>query len=155
MKDQQESKVGKKLSDMTTRRVVVLVLAMLFSVPGFTVSTYLTEPNSFDYGLKLIKELGPTTKGGKAVFESVWKSQMVLPYTPLIQLYVNPDDTIDNNPNILEWRQNDKDGKEINVKDLRSDEKEIAVLFDDSENPSGKDHSIYLAVYDLRQVVVL
>jgi len=36
------------------------------------------------------------------------------------------------------------------VKDLRSDEKEIAVLFDDSENPSGKDHSIYLAVYDLR-----
>ena len=57
---------------MTTRRVVILVLAMLFSVPVFTVSTYLTEPNSFDYGLLLLKEIGPTTAGGKALFENVW-----------------------------------------------------------------------------------
>lgn len=35
-----ESKVGKKLSDLTTRRVIMLVLAMMFAVPIFTVSTY-------------------------------------------------------------------------------------------------------------------
>lgn len=32
----QESKVGKMLSDLTTRRVIILVLAMLISVPLFT-----------------------------------------------------------------------------------------------------------------------
>ena len=47
MEDKNESKVGKKLSEYTTRRVIVLVLAMLFSVPVFTVSTYLEEPNSY------------------------------------------------------------------------------------------------------------
>lgn len=64
MKDQKESVVGKKLLDMTTRRVVILVLAMLFSVPVFTVSTYLAEPTSFSFGLKLIKNLGPETLAG-------------------------------------------------------------------------------------------
>jgi len=42
-----ESVVGKKLLDITTRRVIILVLAMLFSVPVFTVSTYLDDPNSY------------------------------------------------------------------------------------------------------------
>jgi preprotein translocase subunit SecF len=37
----QESKVGKKLSDLTTKRTIILVLAMLFSVPLFSDSTYL------------------------------------------------------------------------------------------------------------------
>ena len=54
LNDQMESKVGKKLSEITTRRVIVLVLAMLFSQPIFSVSTYMTEPNSYDYGLNLI-----------------------------------------------------------------------------------------------------
>lgn len=61
MKDQKESVVGKKLLDYTTRRVVILVLAMLFSVPIFSVSTYLSEPDSFGYGLGLVKQLGPNT----------------------------------------------------------------------------------------------
>jgi len=30
----EESRVGKKLSDLTQRRVIVLVLAMLFSIPA-------------------------------------------------------------------------------------------------------------------------
>lgn len=37
----QESKVGKKLSDLTTKRTIILVLAMLFSVPLFSDSTYI------------------------------------------------------------------------------------------------------------------
>jgi hypothetical protein len=43
----EESKVGKKLSDLTTRRVIILVLSMLFSVPLFMPSTYGNEYNSF------------------------------------------------------------------------------------------------------------
>jgi hypothetical protein len=54
LSDQMESKVGKKLSEITTRRVIVLVLIMLFSQPVFSVSTYMQEPNSYDYGLNLI-----------------------------------------------------------------------------------------------------
>ena len=62
--DKKESKVGKRLSEATTRRVIILVLAMLFSVPLFTVTTYVEEPNSYNYGLSLIRELGPETDAG-------------------------------------------------------------------------------------------
>ena len=54
MGEDNESKVGKKLSEQTTRKVVILVLVMLFSSPVFTPSYYVTEPDSFDYGLDLI-----------------------------------------------------------------------------------------------------
>jgi len=36
----QESKVGKQLSDLTARRVIILVLAMLISVPIFSDTTW-------------------------------------------------------------------------------------------------------------------
>ena len=49
-----ESHVGQKLSDLTTRRVIVIVLIMMFSVPILTLDTYREEPNSFKYGLQLI-----------------------------------------------------------------------------------------------------
>jgi hypothetical protein len=56
--------VGKKLLDYTTRRVIILVLAMLFSVPLFSVGSYLDDPNSYYYGLSLIKELKPYSLAG-------------------------------------------------------------------------------------------
>ncbi len=43
----EESKVGKKLSDLTTRRVIILVLAMMFSQPLFTLTTYIEEHSSY------------------------------------------------------------------------------------------------------------
>lgn len=49
-----ESKVGKKLSDLTTRRVIILVLAMMFSVPLFTLTTYKPENTSYELGLTLV-----------------------------------------------------------------------------------------------------
>jgi len=53
----QESKVGKKLSDLTTRRVIILVLAMLFSVPLLSVGTYMAIPDSYSFGLTLLSTL--------------------------------------------------------------------------------------------------
>jgi hypothetical protein len=53
-KNLQESKVGQKLSDLTTRKVIVIVLVMMFSVPLFSLDTYQEDPNSYDYGLQMI-----------------------------------------------------------------------------------------------------
>lgn len=68
----EESKVGKKLSDLTTRRVILLVLAMMFSVPLFTISTYQEENNSFTFGLELIKAFNDAGQrcGAQTAFES-------------------------------------------------------------------------------------
>lgn len=63
-----ESKVGKKLSDFTTRKVVILVLVMLFTSPVFSVNSYMEEPNSYNYGLDLLSVIGPRTDGGKELF---------------------------------------------------------------------------------------
>ena len=74
MTEDKESKVGKKLSDFTTRKVVILVLVMLFTSPFFTVTTYLEEPNSYNYGLELVKRLGPRSKAGIEMFNELIKS---------------------------------------------------------------------------------
>eukprot|EP00743_Colponemidia_sp_Colp-15_P004114 GILK01004442.1.p1 GENE.GILK01004442.1~~GILK01004442.1.p1 ORF type:complete len:836 (-),score=113.06 GILK01004442.1:537-3044(-) len=47
-----ETRVGKKLSDLTTRRVIILVLAMLFSVPAFDSSTFTESVQIGDSGLR-------------------------------------------------------------------------------------------------------
>jgi hypothetical protein len=49
-----ESKVGKKLSDLTTRRVIILILSMLISVPLFADSTYVDYNDSYDAALRLM-----------------------------------------------------------------------------------------------------
>lgn len=142
MEDKTESKVGKKLSEYTTRRVIILVLAMLFSVPVFTVSTYLEEPNSFQYGLSLIYDLGPETEAAKEIFANTVDIQSKLPSTPLIKLYVTPDST---NPTLeMDWQD-----PNVKIEELRTMEKEIVSL-SYAELPA-----IYLAVYDLRATVVL
>lgn len=54
--DQEESKVGQKLSDLTTRRVLILIILMLLLVPLFSISTYKEENVYFEYGLNLIED---------------------------------------------------------------------------------------------------
>jgi hypothetical protein len=63
------------LSEFTTRKVVILVLVMLFTSPIFSVSSYLEEPNSYDYGLEMIKNVGPRSESGKEMFENIIKVQ--------------------------------------------------------------------------------
>tara|TARA_B110001450_G_scaffold250543_1_gene269377 strand:- start:855 stop:1079 length:225 start_codon:yes stop_codon:yes gene_type:complete len=71
MNDDNESKVGKKLSDFTTRKVVILVLVMLFTSPIFSVRTYLEEPDSYNYGLEMIRIVGPRSDAGKAMWKNI------------------------------------------------------------------------------------
>lgn len=49
-----ESKVGQKLGDLTTKKMILIILAMLFSVPVFDPSTYISPPSSYDFGLNLL-----------------------------------------------------------------------------------------------------
>mmetsp|Transcript_82466 Transcript_82466/g.143112 ORF Transcript_82466/g.143112 Transcript_82466/m.143112 type:complete len:1083 (+) Transcript_82466:127-3375(+) len=57
-KSQQETRVGKKLSDMTTRRVIILVLVMLFGMPQFLTSSHGHEDfrSSAYMGMEMVYE---------------------------------------------------------------------------------------------------
>jgi len=46
-----ESRVGKRLSDLTTKRVIFLVLAMLLILPLFDAEFYVDPVRSWDYGI--------------------------------------------------------------------------------------------------------
>ena len=50
----QETNVGKKLSDLTTRRVIMLVMSIMLSIPIFSLDTYIEEYTSYESGLRSI-----------------------------------------------------------------------------------------------------
>jgi hypothetical protein len=81
----QESKVGKMLSDLTTRRVIILVLAMLISVPLFTDTTYQDENTSFETGINLLKRYKPHTPQFDFLFQSIVQAELKNP-NPMIYL---------------------------------------------------------------------
>ncbi|KAL4454659.1 hypothetical protein ABPG74_021864 [Tetrahymena malaccensis] len=56
----QETKVGKVLSDVTIKRVIVIVLVIMFSIPIFTYSTYYDPATSYQGGLSLIYQNKPS-----------------------------------------------------------------------------------------------
>ena len=52
----EESKVGKKLTDLTTRRVIILVLSMIIGVIIFNSTFYYSPMTSMDFGLKIFND---------------------------------------------------------------------------------------------------
>lgn len=52
----EESKVGKKLSDLTTKRVIILVLSMIFAIILFNPSFYYDSLSSMDFGIKIFND---------------------------------------------------------------------------------------------------
>lgn len=140
----EESVVGRKLSDFTTRKVILLVLAMLFSTPFFSVDTWLTEPLSYEYGLYQIHELGGTeTISGQLAFNATVELQKKLSYTPLIKLFVQDSATAPP----LQWNDTN-----VDFASLRDVEQEIVSL--DLPKARGVDQ-VYLAVYSLRATTQL
>lgn len=53
-----ESRLGKKLSDLTTRRVIVLVLSMMLGIMLFNSSFYYDQLNSMDFGIRMFNDFG-------------------------------------------------------------------------------------------------
>lgn len=50
----EESKIGKTLSDVTTKTVIIMVLVVMLSIPLFSFNTYADETTSFQIGLDYI-----------------------------------------------------------------------------------------------------
>lgn len=48
----QETNVGKQLSDLTTKRVIILILSIMISIPIFSIDTYWSDDSSYQSGTK-------------------------------------------------------------------------------------------------------
>jgi class 3 adenylate cyclase len=127
--DQEESKVGKKLSDITTRRVLVLIILMLLFVPIFTVNTYKEENEYFAYGLELVEEYADkmSSKTYKLLFQSYIDEHKDIPM-PVTNVYVKGsavDSYNDAGINLDEYRPYEielvktENGKVVGVFDFR------------------------------------
>ena len=65
-----ESLVGKKLSDLTTRKVILIVLSMLLTAPLFIVTTFKANPDGAAIGLEMIAAFDVGTEGFNLAFEN-------------------------------------------------------------------------------------
>jgi hypothetical protein len=102
-----ESKVGKKLSDLTTRRVIILVLSMMFSIPFLSLDTYKSE-DTFTFGLELINAYPKYSAGFNRTFDTYVSEHKDL-WTPLITVQAYDKSWIKDNFKLSSLRSNDYD----------------------------------------------
>jgi len=123
-----ESKVGKKLSDLTTRRVIILVLVMMFSVPMFSMETFIEgNRKSFEYGLKVIYLFNDdhSSAGFRSSFNTYLEKHKGI-RTPLIMLSAGTS-------------KMDTYNADTHPDDLRVPEKEVVALEESYEFASAFD----------------
>ena len=94
------------------------MLSIIFTSPFFTVTNYVEEPNSFNYGLDTLLYLDTKSEVWKNVFDEIIKRQSQLE-TPLIELFIKLDD----DKNLFRWKD-----EKVDIKDLRESEFEITQL---------------------------
>src|SRR3990167_2221270 len=75
-----ESNAGKQLSDLTTKRVIILILSIMISIPIFSIDTYWADFSSYQSGLRnLIYLLNKNTSfNDNTVFLKAWKNYVDL-----------------------------------------------------------------------------
>ena len=93
----EESKIGKSLSDITTKTVIVMVLCVMLSVPLFTYSTYCDDSLSYQVGIDYITlfDSNPTGSGFNTAYKSYLNRHLSIE-TPIIYVVAGPysyDDT--------------------------------------------------------------
>ena len=126
----EESKVGKELSELTTRRVILLVLGILCASPLFVNQLYVDDNTSYVYGLDVMNTLVNNNTNFRQAWNSYISQHQGLA-TPLVKLEVYNMDL---------WET------DLNLNDLRSSEQGYYVL-------SGVDvtYKYYsYSVFDLR-----
>jgi hypothetical protein len=47
-----ESKIGKILSDMSIKKIIIVILLLMFIIPLFSIDVYRDPENAWDYHLK-------------------------------------------------------------------------------------------------------
>jgi len=126
----EESKIGKTLSEVTTKTVIIMVLIVMLSVPLFTFDTYAEESTSFQIGLDYITLFDSNINGSgfTTAYNSYYNRHRNL-NTPLIFIaagnYTFDDPNVDNTI-------------------LRSNEQVVIYPTKDDLN------STYLAIFDMR-----
>ncbi len=126
----EESKIGKMLSDVTTKRVIIMVLVIMLSTPLFSVGTYSVDTKSFGIGLDLITNYDSNSNGTAFVrsFNAYLQYHKDI-RTPLIYAKARN----------MEYTDDSTD-----VNDLRNSEKEIVTPSNDTLG------DYYISVFDLR-----
>lgn len=100
-----ESKVGQKLSDLTTRRVIVIVLIMMFSIPILSLDTYRETPNFFQYGLQTIESFQSQQDGvGWVLARDTYINNAKDTRNPVVSLNANGDEFNSNDPPLDDLR---------------------------------------------------
>lgn len=84
-----ESKIGKKLSDLTTKRVVVLILSMILSVIVFDSGFYFNPENSMYFGMKIFNEFTNFDDGALNLTFNIYVNEHLNISTPIIYAEVN------------------------------------------------------------------
>ena len=125
----QESQVGKKLSDLTTKRVILLILLMLISLPLMEVEFYANPQTSWDFGLSKLMDFSDTESFNLILDE--YKEYHLDQIRPIVYL------SIETSSLNYSWEG------EISPDDLRINESHYAYETD------------ALAVFDLRQEIQL
>lgn len=119
----EESKIGKNFSNLTTKRVIILVLIILFFLPLFYPSLYLNSSITYDYGLELIKALKNTSDYNKAWTRYINEHKSLS--TPLIYLEIKDGDKWTQSPSLSKLRQT-----EIQIYTIDSSDFSIIAIFD-------------------------
>lgn len=88
-KNVNESKIGKKLSDLTTKRVVVLILSMILSVIVFDSGFYFNPENSMYFGMKIFNEFTNFNDGALNLTFNIYVNEHLNISTPIIYAEVN------------------------------------------------------------------
>ena len=54
---EKESKISKVLSDLTIKKIIIVVLLIMFLVPLFDSENYISSPESWDFTVKNVHKL--------------------------------------------------------------------------------------------------
>lgn len=75
-----ESNAGKQLSDLTTKRVIILILSIMISIPIFSIDTYWADFSSYQSGLRNLMYLLNKNTNYKSndLFLKAWKNYVDL-----------------------------------------------------------------------------
>ena len=69
---EKETNVGKKLSDLTTKRVVIIVLLITISIPVLSAGTYFKDYSNYKFGLEEMRILYDDQKEISEHFDYLW-----------------------------------------------------------------------------------
>lgn len=126
----EESKIGKTLSEVTTKTVIIMVLIVMLSVPLFTFNTYADESTSFQIGLDYITLFDSDLNGsGFSTAYNSYLNRHLSISTPII--YVAAGNNLYDDPGV---------DNEI----LRNSEQTVVYPTKDNLN------NTYVAIFDMR-----